>query len=319
MDNGSKGLVAAFVDKIHELMHPVSPDGDLKITRNDFPPNFVFGTGTSAYQIEGAAAQGGKGPSIWDTFTLNTPGRIVDGSNGNIATDMYTRFKEDIKMMKKMGFDAYRFSISWPRILPGGRCCAGVNQEGIDFYNNVIDTLIQHARRGWQPIGKMAGSSWLFIVPWGIYKLLKHTKEIQELATNIHNRERDKYWQMITLIIGVDERSNHKHTAQQACDDTMRVNYYQQHLAYVRKAIEEHVDVRGFFAWSWCDNFEWTEGYSVRFGIMYVDFKNDLRRYPKKSALWFSKFLKGKKKLIVNAKKRQTQILVKIWTPTIIS
>ncbi|KAL0394221.1 UNVERIFIED_CONTAM: Raucaffricine-O-beta-D-glucosidase [Sesamum latifolium] len=151
MDNGSRGLVPAVLDKIHELMHPHSPDhGDLKITRNDFPPNFVFGTGTSTYQIEGAAAQGGKGPSIWDTFTLKTPGRIVDGSNGNIATDMYTRFKEDIKMMKKMGWDAYRFSISWPRILPGGRCCAGINQEGIDYYNNVIDTLIEHELCFWE-------------------------------------------------------------------------------------------------------------------------------------------------------------------------
>ncbi|KAK4388696.1 Strictosidine-O-beta-D-glucosidase [Sesamum angolense] len=111
MDNGSKGLVAAFVDKIHELMHPVSPDGDLKITRNDFPPNFVFGTGTSAYQ-------GGKA-LVSGSFTLNTPGRIDDGSNGNVAADMYTKYKDDIKMMKSMGFDAYRFSISWSRILPG--------------------------------------------------------------------------------------------------------------------------------------------------------------------------------------------------------
>ncbi|KAK4412687.1 Raucaffricine-O-beta-D-glucosidase [Sesamum alatum] len=225
MDNGSRGLLPAILDKIHEIMNPLSPDGEVKITRNDFPPDFVFGTGTSAYQNEGAAAQGGKGPSIWDTFTLKTPGRVVDGSNGNVAVDMYTKFKEDIKMMKKMGFDAYRFSISWPRILPGGRCSAGINQEGIDYYNDVIDTLIKHARRGWEPIGKMAGSSWLFVVPWGIYKLLKHTKETYKNLPPIYITEN-----------GVDERSNHKLTAQQACDDTLRVNYFQQHLAYVRKA-----------------------------------------------------------------------------------
>ncbi|KAL0318860.1 UNVERIFIED_CONTAM: Oleuropein beta-glucosidase, partial [Sesamum angustifolium] len=114
------------------------------ITCNDFPPTFVFGTATAAYQVEGGAAKGGRGPSIWDTFTLRTPGRISDGSNGNVATDMYTKFREDIKMMKNMGFQAYRFSISWSRILPGGRCCAGINREGIDYYNAVINTVIEH-------------------------------------------------------------------------------------------------------------------------------------------------------------------------------
>ncbi|KAL0394220.1 UNVERIFIED_CONTAM: Raucaffricine-O-beta-D-glucosidase [Sesamum latifolium] len=554
MDNGSRGLVPAILDKIHELMHPVSPDGDLKITRNDFPPNFVFGTGTSAYQIEGAAAQGGKGASIWDTFTLKTPGRIVDGSNGNTATNMYTRFKEDIKMMKKMGWDAYRFSISWPRILPGGRCCAGVNQEGIDYYNNVIDTLIEHGIepyvtlfhwdlpqclqdeyegflskrvvddfrefaelcfwefgdrvKNWTTLNepttycingyasctfppsltpsptfisaltssvkdffhdhpamqdfditslpssiRSLSASLLRSYSSNSYKdgtnivtyrgvfepkqllstflhddtstnysnhslkpkpdqakdvyivarnlLLAHAAAVDSYRKKFQEHQEGKIgitlvthwleplnkhdpddikaakrgvdfmlgWFLEPIVSGnypqsmidnvppenlapftkaesemvkgsydflglnyytanyasndpdpdcadgyfkdqhiklhrVDERSNHKLTAHQACDDTMRVNYYQQHLAYVRKAIEEHVDVRGFFAWSWCDNFEWTEGYSVRFGIMYVDFNNDLRRYPKKSALWFSKFLKKKTKL-VNAKKRQ--------------
>ncbi|KAL0328038.1 UNVERIFIED_CONTAM: Raucaffricine-O-beta-D-glucosidase [Sesamum calycinum] len=111
------------------------------LTRNDFPSDFVFGTGTSAYQVEGGAAKGGRGLSVWDVYTLRTPGKIVDGSNGNVAVDMYTKYKEDIKMMKSMGFDAYRFSISWPRILPGGKLCLGVNREGIDFYNDIINTL----------------------------------------------------------------------------------------------------------------------------------------------------------------------------------
>ncbi|KAL3639387.1 Beta-glucosidase 11 [Castilleja foliolosa] len=90
------------------------------IRRSDFPLGFIFGTGTSAYQVEGAAAVGGKGPSVWDDFTLRTPGRISDGSNGNVACDMYYRYKEYIRTMKNMGFDGYRFSISWPRILPDG-------------------------------------------------------------------------------------------------------------------------------------------------------------------------------------------------------
>ncbi|XP_020549787.1 cyanogenic beta-glucosidase-like [Sesamum indicum] len=111
------------------------------LTRNDFPSDFIFGIGTSAYQVEGGAAKGSRGLSVWDVFTLRTPALILDGSNGNVAVDVYMKYKEDIKMMKSMGFDAYRFSISWPRILPGGKLCLGVNREGIDFYNDIINTL----------------------------------------------------------------------------------------------------------------------------------------------------------------------------------
>ncbi|KAL0355893.1 UNVERIFIED_CONTAM: Raucaffricine-O-beta-D-glucosidase [Sesamum radiatum] len=89
------------------------------ISRSDFPEGFIFGTGTSAYQVEGAATKGGRSISVWDDLTLRTPDMITDGSNGNIACDAYHRYKDDIKLMKQMGFDSYRFSISWPRVLPG--------------------------------------------------------------------------------------------------------------------------------------------------------------------------------------------------------
>ncbi|KAL0416763.1 UNVERIFIED_CONTAM: Raucaffricine-O-beta-D-glucosidase [Sesamum latifolium] len=112
------------------------------ISRCDFPDGFIFGTGTSSYQVEGAAAKGGRGISVWDDVTLRTPNLIADGSNGNVACDMYHKYKEDIKLMKQMGFDSYRFSISWPRVLPGGRTFAGINKEGIDYYNDVINTVI---------------------------------------------------------------------------------------------------------------------------------------------------------------------------------
>ncbi|PIN04467.1 Raucaffricine beta-glucosidase [Handroanthus impetiginosus] len=131
------------------------------LRRGDFPEGFVFGTGTSAFQVEGAAAVDGKGASVWDDFTLRTPHRIADGSNGNVAADMYNRFKliacclimilqEDIRTMKAMGFDVYRFSISWPRILPGGRPSAGINRKGIDYYNELIDTIIAHELCFWE-------------------------------------------------------------------------------------------------------------------------------------------------------------------------
>jgi beta-glucosidase len=88
------------------------------LNRNDFPKGFIFGTASSAYQYEGAASEGGRGPSIWDTFTHRYPQKIGDGNNGDVAVDSYHRYKEDVGIMKDMNLDAYRFSISWSRILP---------------------------------------------------------------------------------------------------------------------------------------------------------------------------------------------------------
>nr|XP_027065937.1 raucaffricine-O-beta-D-glucosidase-like [Coffea arabica] len=112
------------------------------LSRADFGEDFIFGSASAAYQMEGAAEEGGRGPSIWDKFTEQRPDKVVDGSNGNVAIDQYHRYKEDVQMMKKIGLDAYRFSISWSRVLPGGRLNAGVNKEGIQYYNNLIDELL---------------------------------------------------------------------------------------------------------------------------------------------------------------------------------
>jgi beta-glucosidase len=106
-----------------------------------FPPGFVWGAATSAYQIEGAAAQDGRGPSIWDTFS-HRPGTIVDGSNGDVACDHYHRFATDLDLMRDLGIRSYRFSLSWSRILPTGR--GAVNPQGLDFYKRLVDGL--HAR-----------------------------------------------------------------------------------------------------------------------------------------------------------------------------
>lgn len=104
-----------------------------------FSPRFLWGSASAAYQVEGAYQEDGKGLSIWDNW-VRIPGKTYRGTNGDIATDHYHRYKEDVGYMKEMGLKAYRFSISWPRILPQGRGI--VNPAGIRFYQNLIDELI---------------------------------------------------------------------------------------------------------------------------------------------------------------------------------
>ncbi|WP_244246819.1 GH1 family beta-glucosidase [Nocardioides euryhalodurans] len=105
-----------------------------------FPAGFRFGTSTAAYQIEGAATEDGKGPSIWDTFS-HQPGRIANGDTGDVACDHYHRWPEDVALMKELGAEGYRFSISWPRVLPTGK--GEVNRAGLDFYDRLVDSLLE--------------------------------------------------------------------------------------------------------------------------------------------------------------------------------
>ncbi|WKU07743.1 GH1 family beta-glucosidase [Micromonospora sp. HUAS LYJ1] len=104
-----------------------------------FPAGFRWGVSTSAYQIEGGADADGRGPSIWDTFA-HTPGRIIDGSTGDVACDHYHRHREDVALLAGLGVSAYRFSIAWPRVRPGGT--GPVNAAGLDFYDRLVDDLL---------------------------------------------------------------------------------------------------------------------------------------------------------------------------------
>jgi beta-glucosidase len=103
-----------------------------------FPDGFYWGVATASYQIEGAWNEDAKGPSIWDTYA-HTPGKIKNGDTGDVAIDHYHRYKEDVQVMKEIGANAYRFSISWPRIFPEGT--GQINQKGLDFYNRLVDEL----------------------------------------------------------------------------------------------------------------------------------------------------------------------------------
>ena len=105
-----------------------------------FPDGFLWGTATAAYQIEGAHSADGRGPSIWDTFS-HTPGRIENGDVGDVACDHYHRYREDVGLMAGLGLNAYRFSVSWPRVQPKG--IGEPNQAGLDFYSRLVDTLLE--------------------------------------------------------------------------------------------------------------------------------------------------------------------------------
>ncbi|RIW27805.1 beta-glucosidase [Bacillus salacetis] len=105
----------------------------------EFPQDMKWGAATAAYQIEGAAFEGGRGPSIWDTFS-HTPGKVKNGDNGDVACDSYHRFEEDIQLMKELGIEMYRFSVSWPRIFPEGT--GAVNPEGVQYYHQFVDALL---------------------------------------------------------------------------------------------------------------------------------------------------------------------------------
>ncbi|KAK3211286.1 hypothetical protein Dsin_015992 [Dipteronia sinensis] len=396
-------VLVTFLAQTHYIIANTTHPEVLSIfNRSSFPTEFIFGTASSSYQYEGAAKEDGRGPSIWDTFTHNSPDRISDRSNGDEAADFYHRYKEDVQIMKDMNLDAFRFSISWSRLLPRGKLSGGVNKEGISFYNNLINdllsngnnsitlarvyhgiqkgkigiTLVSHwmvpysktkpnveaAKRaldfmfGWfmEPltygdypfsmrtlvgerlpkfskkesmmvkgsldflglnyytafyaanvavansvnisystdslanqtsdrkgilIGPPAASSWLHVYPRGLRDLLIYVKE------NYNNP---------TIYItenGVDELNNSTLPLEEALKDPVRIDYYHRHLSFLHKTIKEGVNVKGYFAWSLLDNFEWASGYTVRFGINFVDYEDGFKRYPKQSAIWFKNFL----------------------------
>jgi beta-glucosidase len=114
-----------------------------------FPDDFVWGTATSAYQIEGATREGARGPSVWDTFCLR-PGATVNGQTGDIACDHYHRYKTDVALMKDLGVRAYRFSVSWSRVFPHGP--ETVNTKGLDFYSRLIDELLAAGIQPWMTL-----------------------------------------------------------------------------------------------------------------------------------------------------------------------
>ncbi len=115
-------------------------------SRSSFPSSFTWGAAAAAYQIEGAWNVEGKGLSVWDMMT-SEPGRIWAGGTGREACDHYRRYEEDIRLMQSLGFDAYRFSVSWPRVMPAG--VGAVNKKGLDFYDRLVDCMLEAGLQPW--------------------------------------------------------------------------------------------------------------------------------------------------------------------------
>jgi len=128
------------------ISFPAEAPGAARALAARFPVGFAWGAATAAYQVEGSVDADGRGPSIWDTFT-HTPGRTMNGDTGDIACDHYRRWRADVELMAQIGLRAYRFSVSWPRVQPGGSGPA--NAVGLDFYDRLVDGLLERGIEPW--------------------------------------------------------------------------------------------------------------------------------------------------------------------------
>ena len=140
---------AAFSRYARAFPHALIPEGGTAMPAIDvsgarFPANFMWGSATASYQVEGAWQEDGKGPSIWDTFA-HTVGKVKGSDTGDVACDSYHRYKEDIAIMKRLNLKSARFSIAWTRIQPTGT--GAVNQKGLDFYRRYVDALLEAGLR----------------------------------------------------------------------------------------------------------------------------------------------------------------------------
>ncbi|KAF3775748.1 Beta-glucosidase 12 [Nymphaea thermarum] len=305
--------------------------------------------------------------------------KIKGGANGDVAVDQYHRYKEDVRLMKDLGLDAYRFSISWSRILPSTysnnyffvmifRSFLASLEDFTNFVDlcfNEFGDRVKHwitlnephtYTNGGYVIGTFApgrctkvlgnctaGNSAtepyvvahnlllshasavkLFMDPLtkGDYppsmrslvgsRLPRFTKEETQLVkgsldflglnyyTTYYASNYPAGYKVIAPSYASDSRANTSGYSEfdnstfplmEALKDPWRMEYYSGHLYYLHEAIRQGVDVRGYFAWSLLDNFEWADGYSIRFGLVFIDYNNGLQRHPKHSAYWLQKFL----------------------------
>jgi beta-glucosidase len=438
-----------------------------------FPKDMKWGSATASYQIEGAAFEDGRGLSIWDTFS-RTPGKVLNGDNGDVACDSYHRYEEDIEMLKDLGADVYRFSVAWPRIFPNGT--GEVNPKGLEYYHKLVDTLIVNGiepmctlyhwdfpqalqdQGGWDnretidafvtyaetmfkefkgkikywitlnepwcisflsnyhgvhapgytdlqlatnishhllvahgkavkrfrelniegEIGYAPNTTWLdpfsnkqedidacrreiayyiewfmdpvfkgeypqFMIDWFKKKGVELRVEVGDMETirqpidflgiNYYTGHLARYkeneglldWELVEMgyertdigwpvypegfykvLTHITDRYGQVPiyiTENGSCyndepengrvKDDRRIKYLKQHLTALSQSIESGVNIKGYLTWSLLDNFEWAEGYSKRFGIVYVDYITQ-ERTKKDSFYWFKETIDNK-------------------------
>ncbi|XP_022893289.1 beta-glucosidase-like [Olea europaea var. sylvestris] len=209
-----------------------------------------------------------------------TTGEYPPSMRNNIRGDRLPEFTEDeIKLVK----GSYDF--------------LGINYYTTYYVKNIRGNISQHhydndlhveyhTHRNGKPIGQPAGWPWLYVYPEGIYHLM------------LYIRKKYRNPNIIITENGLDDVNSKALTISKARIDETRIKYHKDHLAYLKKAIDQDVRVKGYFIWSLIDNFEWAQEYNVRFGIFYVDFQNGrLTKFPKRSAMWWMNFLKQPKKV----------------------
>ncbi|KAF5192146.1 Beta-glucosidase [Thalictrum thalictroides] len=196
-------------------------------------------------------------------------------------------------MRKNVGNRLPSFSDAEAKMIKGSMDFLGINQYTAYYAHHPYNKppIVKSYQTDWHadlayerhgiPLGHLANSDWLYITPWGMYKVVKYIKAHYGNPT------------MLIMENGMDDAGNG--TLPKALHDTTRINYYKTYLHNLKGAIDEGAKVKGYFVWSLLDNFEWKAGYTSRFGIVYIDFINDLKRYPKMSAYWFRSLLTKKK------------------------
>ncbi|KAG2371241.1 Isoflavonoid 7-O-beta-apiosyl-glucoside beta-glycosidase [Vigna angularis] len=262
--------------------YPASVIDALSLNRNSFPKGFIFGTASAAYQYEGAASEGGRKPSIWDVFTHKYMEPLTSGKYPESMRFLVgNRLPEFSKKESKLLAESFDFiGINYYTTL----CVADEPHVDPSKLSYTTDPHVRYStERNGILIGQPTASDWLYVCPKGIKKLLLYTKE-QYNDPVIYITENGRG----------NDVSQDKETLEESLIDIYRIDFYYRHLYYLLSAIRDgHVNVKGYFAWSLLDNFEWRDGYLIGFGLNYVDRQNQ-KRYPKLSANWFKSFLQKK-------------------------
>ncbi|GJN27054.1 hypothetical protein PR202_gb15037 [Eleusine coracana subsp. coracana] len=294
------------------LAHGLLPCAS-SVHRGDFTPNFLFGTSTSAYQVEGAYLEDNKGLSNWDVFAHKTGGRF-----GNVNPDGVAFYNALIDALLQKGIEPFvticHYDIPQELAMRYGgwlspeiqaihgrsqhdpvtcNCCQHLQEKLSDPVDGDARVASSAVRDDGVPIGEPTGAPQFYSVPEGMEQTVLYFKNRYN-NTPIYITENGTISFSLPshFFSGYAQASNSNMTAMDFINDTRRIDYIGDYLTFLASAIRKGADVRGYFVWSLLDDFEWTSGYTLRFGLYHVDFET-LKRTPKLSVKWYRDFLKG--------------------------